>query len=496
MAEYDPGSENEQSPAIGWEYLRSLPSVGQDQPTLVGMQQATQDLGGGYSRSVDVMPPLYSVDVLTVVQDTLSMFDTFTRSLYVQFAPNGTMATVQPVPVAAGLSKASLNSLAAVNGRATDGEASILTAHPLVSTICALNAIMNEDDSRPIQFPVTHLAANATAVETTPYTKITRQQIWNETRNEKQGQAIWVDDVHFSTERTLGVIVTQPDLCDNGEIYISMSACAVSGLWANMTSRMAISPNEPTSTMFSGRVESLLSPDFLNTVAEWAPHAVSISKDWANSITSEVSNQNRTVADNLLRTVLLTENVCPPNGSYPEFSTAPRPVMHEAIVSSLVANAMSHAAGPFKTSARNLHNGNFEWQTVNGPVAKPPALVLTFPSRVLGFGWNMDGAAIRISIPLLLLYALYATIYVAYTLVTGHSSHAWDTVASITALAFNSRPTKALENTGVRISKTQTFRNLVSVQEVEADGRLELVFQRDEEDRGVVRRVRAGKTYS
>jgi hypothetical protein len=78
------------------------------------------------------------------------MFDTFTRSLYVQFAPNGTVATVQPVPVAAGLSKASFNSLAAVNGRATDGEASIQTVHPLVSTICVLNAIMDEDYSRPI----------------------------------------------------------------------------------------------------------------------------------------------------------------------------------------------------------------------------------------------------------------------------------------------------------------------------------------------------------
>lgn len=469
--------------------------MGQDQPTLVGTQVVNQDLGDGYGKSVQEMPPLYSVEVLTLIQRTLSAFETLTRTLYVQFAPNGTVATVQQVPIAAGLSRASANSFAVVNGRATDGEASIQTAHPFVSTICMLNAIMNENDTRPIQFPVTYLAANATAVETTPYTNVTRQQLWDQIQNGEQGQAIWVDDVPFSTERTLGVIIAQPNLCDNGQKYISISACAVSGLWANITSRMATSPNKPT-MMFGNRVESVLSPDFLNTIPTWAPHIVSLSKDWANSITSHIGNQNRTVADNLLRSLLLTENVCPVNGSYPPYSTAPRPMMHEAIVSSLVANGMSHAAGPFKMSAQNLHNGNFQWITTSGELAKPPGLILTFQSQVLGFAWNMDGAAIRIAIPILLLYTLYVTTYVVYTFVTGHSSHAWDTIASITALAFNSRPTKVLENTGVRVSKTETFRNLVSVQEVVADKRLELVFQRDEQDRGPVRRIRAGKSYS
>jgi hypothetical protein len=488
-------SENEQSPAIGWEYLRGLPSVGEDQPTLVGTQEVNKDLGNGYGKSVEEMPPLYPLDLLTVVPRTLSVFDKFARTLYVQYAPNGTVATVQQVPVAAGLSRAVISSLAGVNNAATTGEASIRIAHPLVSTICVLNAIMDENDNRSIQFPVTYLATNASGVETAPYTNITRRQLWDQVQNQGQGQVIWVDDAPFSTERTLGAIVVQPDLCDNGQKYISMSACAVSGQWANITSRIVVAANAST-TMFDYRVESLLPRDFLNALPAWPLHAVSISKSWANSITSQIGNQNRTVADNLLRSLLLTDNVCPVNGSYPLYLSASRPMMHESIISSLVANGMSHAAGPFKMSAQNLPDGNFRWITPSGDLVKPPGLILTFQSHVLGFAWNMDGTAIKIAIPILILYCLYATIYVAYTFITGHSSHAWDTISSLTALAFNSRPTKVLENTSVRISQTETFRNLVSVQEVGADKRLELVFQQDKQDRGPVRRVKAGKLYS
>ncbi|KAA8645263.1 uncharacterized protein ATNIH1004_006682 [Aspergillus tanneri] len=495
-------TQNEQSPAIGWEYLRGLPSVGQDQPTMVGMQQESKDLGDGSRVAFEVMPPLYSVGLLTVVRRTLSIAETFTRTLYVQYAPNGTVATVQHVPVAAALYRAASRSLTVVNDRATTGMASIKMAQPVASTICTLNAIVNENDTQPIQFPISYLTDNATRVETTPYTMITRRQLWDTTRKQEQGQIIWVDDVPFSTGRMLGAIVVQPDLCDNGQKYLSVSACAVSGLWANATSQMTVTTNE-TTTIFDSRAETCLTRDFLNTLPAWPSYAVSLSKDWASSITSQIGNQNRTIADNLLRSLLLTENVCPANGSYPLSETtmvapAYRPMMHEALISSLVANGMSHAAGAFQMSRNNLHNGNFLWtnpRTQSDDLVKPPGLVLTFQRHVLGYAWNMDGTAIKIAVPILMLYCLYAVTYVIYTFITGHSSHAWDTISSITALAFNSKPTKVLENTSVRISKTETFRNLVSVREVESEGQLELVFQQDEPGRGPVRRVKAGRLY-
>ncbi|EED22198.1 hypothetical protein TSTA_094440 [Talaromyces stipitatus ATCC 10500] len=489
--------QNAQSPAIGWEYLRNLPSVGQDQLTLVGLQMATEDLGNGNGRSYDVMPPLYTVDVLNNIWYTLSYYDRIIRTLSVQYAPNSTVATVQQVPVAAGLSTAAYNALRAVPGEAARGQASIQIAHPFVSSICMLNPVMNESDTRAIEFPATFLSTNATGVDTIPYTNITRQQLWHQVQDQGEGQIIWVDNVSFSTERTLGAIVVQPDFCDNGQKYLSMSACAVSGLWADMTAQIFVT------TTHDKRAESLISRDYLNTLppaASWP--AVSISKEWANSITSQIANQNRTVADNLLRSLLLTEVVCPVNGSYTTNSTmsdAYRPMMHEAIISSLIANGMSYAVGKFITSDTRLKNGDFQWinSTNYGDESRPAGFIMSFQSSVEGYAWNMDGVAIKIAIPILLIYILYATGYIAYTLVTGHSTRAWDTMSSMTALAFNSRPSKVLENTSVRISQIETFRNLVSVQEVESEQRLELVFQQDEQDRaGLLRRVRAGKPYS
>lgn len=473
---------------------------------MVGLQYVTQDLGNGYGRSVDETPPLYPVELPTIIPRAETSYETFTRTLYVQYAPNSTVAIVQQAPVAAGLSLAAASSLEEVHYRATTGEARIMIAHPFASSICVLNAIMNENDTRPLEFPATFLnATDATGVDTVPYTNITRQQLWNQNQNQGQGRIIWVDDVSFSTDRTLGAIVVQPDLCDNGQKYLSASTCALSGLWANITSRMSVtSLTNASTTIFDQRAESLVSGDFLNTLpsSSWQTNAISLSKEWANSITTQISNQNRTVADNLLRSLLLTENICPVNGSYTLNSVnlnspSSRPMMHEALISALVVNGMSHATGPFQMSDFRTQNGDFQWTNANGDEDKPAGWILTFQTSVVGYAWNMDGTAIKIAVPILIIYCLYATSYVVYTIVTGHSSRAWDTIASITALAFNSRPSKVLENTSVRISQTDTFRNLVSVREAESERRLEMVFQRDEQDRGgLLRRVTAGKAYS
>lgn len=448
------------------------------------------------------MPPLYPVELPTIVPNAVYSFETFTRTLYVQYAPNSTVAIVQQVPVAAGLSMMASRSLQDV--RATTGEARIQIAHPFVSSICILNAIMNENDTRILEFPTTFLnATDANWVDTVPYTNITRQQLWKQSQDQGQGQIIWVDDVPFSTDRTLGAIVVQPDLCDNGQKYLSASTCAVSGLWANATSRMTATSFTNASTIFDQRAETLVSGDFLNSLPSsfWQANAITISKEWANSITTQISNQNRTVADNLLRSMLLTENICPANGSYAPSSLNPsypssRPMMHEALVSALVANGMSHATGLFQMSDWRLKNGDFKWINPNGDEDKPAALILPFQASVVGYAWNMDGTAIKIAVPILIIYCLYVISYVVYSISTGKSSRAWDKIASITALAFKSRPSKVLENTSVGISRTDTFRNLVSVREVESERRLEMVFQSDEQDRGgLLRRVRAGKAY-
>ena len=62
--------------------------------------------------------------------------------------------------------------------------------------------------------------------------------------------------------------------------------------------------------------------------------------------------------------------------------------------------------------------------------------------------------------------------YVGYTLASGHCS-VWDTITSLTALAFISTPTDALKRTTSGNSETKTFQELVTVREVEENNQLE-----------------------
>jgi hypothetical protein len=511
--------------------------VGQDQGTLVGLQRKLVDAGNSEGASVYVMPPLYSVDLLTVLPPQWALansFDFVTRSLSVQYAPNGTLATVPHVPIAAGLAVAGQQFIFALRGQAGLSLANIEMPQPFASTVCVLNAIMGENDTRPIQFPDTYLAGCDTNcslyylpnnIGVANYTGITRKQLWDEAMNQTRGRMIWVDDIRLAPSMTgssggLGVIVVQPNLCDNGQVFLSTSACAVSGLWANVSSQLT-AQTDGVSAAVTTHAQSLLSSTFLGDLpSPWPQHAIApLSKDWANSITSQTSNQNRTVADNLLRTLLLTDNICPPNGIYSNNLTADdrntaRPYTHEALISSLIANGLSHVAGPFEQwQWGKWDNSHFQWRHIDEwsgeerTSSQPPGIVLTFHGHLMGYAWSLDGTGIKIAVPILIIYCLYTTVYVLYTFITGRSSQAWDTISGLVALAMNSRPTEVLENTSAGISQTDTFRNLVSVREVvDRNERLELVFQRDEhkyrggggggEGEGVaLRRVQVGRAY-
>lgn len=84
----------------------------------------------------------------------------------------------------------------------------------------------------------------------------------------------------------------------------------------------------------------------------------------------------------------------------------------------------------------------------------------------------MDGLGIKISVPTLILYCIYVTAHAAYIFTSGGSMPVWSSIANLTTLAMNSTPTSILKNTSAGISKRSTFRNLVSVQEVEANEQL------------------------
>lgn len=409
------------------------------------------------------------------------------RTLYLQYAPNGTLATMQLSFIVSALAYGINGRFSSQNDLTTFGSAK--APQPFVSTLCHLNSIMGENDTRPLEFPDSYMiSGDDEDYRISNYTAIARKQIWDQHSNQRTGQVIWVDDITFSSGRGLGALVIQPDMCDNGASYVGVSACAVGAQWVNISTHME-------NTLAA---QNRLSPTFVNSLPTWPQHALFMSKAWANNLTSTIGYQNQTVAHNLLSSLLLTDNICPKDGKYSHNTNMmlKRPFVHEGLISSLIANAMSRLGGDATTYPQEIRDDKLpNTDTLNGLVPRRVGFVLPIRRQKQGYAWNMDGLGIKISIPILILYCLYITVHVVYIFILGSSMPAWNSIANLTALSLNSTPTSILKNTSAGVSKRSTFRNLVSVQEVEANKQLELVFEDDKYDRGPLRKVAVGRAY-
>lgn len=86
----------------------------------------------------------------------------------------------------------------------------------------------------------------------------------------------------------------------------------------------------------------------IDLLPDLSGNGVSLLKQWAKIITLTRVNENRTVASNLLQSVLMAEDLCPPNATYSDYNVVDdtaRPITEEGIISSLIANARSYSFG-------------------------------------------------------------------------------------------------------------------------------------------------------
>jgi hypothetical protein len=461
------------------------------------------------------MPQLYSIAIPTVTPwwELLPGPTQIVRTLYVQYAPNGTFATVQHIPVALSLSTAARHFTTWFSNQPVTINASTEYPQPYVSTFCQLNTILNENDTRPIQFPTAYVAGCGERCQTSTknwaklvnYTGVTRQELWKEAKRTSQGRMIWVDDIpsgDSAGQNEFGVVVVQPELCNAGKLYLTTSACTVGARWGNTTAQLQITSDGLNSV--SANIASKLSTTSLETIPQWSESPIHISLEWANSLNQPTSVQNRTLADNLLRDLPITDNLCPWNATYgldAQGFPRSRAYMHEALVSSLLANGISHSAGASEQWWKRMIGGEEVWEHDVFPSGdleqkkSPPAMVLGFQGSLKGYAWTMEGVPIKLAITVLCLYCLYALVYVVYTFWTGHSSMAWSSIAELVTLALNSMPTSSMKNTSGGIDKRGTFKELVTVREVERNHRLEMVFPQDGQDRGPTRRVAWNVAY-
>jgi len=112
-----------------------------------------------------------------------------------------------------------------------------------------------------------------------------------------------------------------------------------------------------------------------------------------------------------------------------------------------------------------------------------------------GYGYGEWSVSIYLSLTVITIYCSVIFGYIAYILITGSTSTAWNSAIELVVLALQSRSPDHLGHTSVGINSMETFREAVGVRVNDSD-RLELVFAHD---RNVgprdLRRVVPNKAY-
>jgi hypothetical protein len=118
-----------------------------------------------------------------------------------------------------------------------------------------------------------------------------------------------------------------------------------------------------------------------------------------------------------------------------------------------------------------------------------------FTTFVNGYGYGSTTISVRLAMVVIMAYCVVTITYIAYILVTGSTSTAWNSGIEIVALALQSRKPHHLGNAGVGIESIKTFQQGVGIR-VNQDDELELVFARDRDiEMKGLRKIKRNKEY-
>jgi hypothetical protein len=118
-----------------------------------------------------------------------------------------------------------------------------------------------------------------------------------------------------------------------------------------------------------------------------------------------------------------------------------------------------------------------------------------FTTIVYGYGYGNKPISVRLAIAVIMTYCVVTIAYIAYILVTGSVSTAWNSGIDLVALALQSRMPDHLGNAGVGIDSIKTFQEGVGIR-VNQDDELELVFVNDGDiDKRGLRKIERNKEY-
>jgi hypothetical protein len=97
---------------------------------------------------------------------------------------------------------------------------------------------------------------------------------------------------------------------------------------------------------------------------------------------------------------------------------------------------------------------------------------------LFGYGYGMTNTSVCLAVAVITTYCIIIIVYIAYTLITGSTSTAWNSAIELVTLALQSKRPGHLGHTSVGIESMETFRQSVGIR-VNSEEVLELVFAHD-----------------
>jgi hypothetical protein len=137
-------------------------------------------------------------------------------------------------------------------------------------------------------------------------------------------------------------------------------------------------------------------------------------------------------------------------------------------------------------------------------VDSAPMTAYRIDTTIHGFGYGSSNISTSLSLTVMMAYAIIISIYVGYTIATGHTSIAWGSATELMMLALQSKAPDHLGHISVGIDSVETFQQNVGVRvrtvnigdTGEIVEQLELVFEHDRGASGrELKQVERNKAY-
>lgn len=295
-----------------------------------------------------------------------------------------------------------------------------------------------------------------------------------------------------ATNSTLLVIATFPDSTKNSSLVYS---CGID-------SRSSIT--ELTTYRNEYKLVTGLPPHWESGPVNTSLPKITPSAAWARYMNPIMPNENATVFSKIASTAGLWNTSLPAAPYY-------FPAIVEGILTTMVANGIARAsynASMIRALKGRDGNGN-QWNATGwfkylfprhlfgkgtsifdiSPAQQAAATEFQMSAAANGYAYSYKGAIQKAALGVFLVYIVLAIGHFGYSIATGWTSTAWDTLPEIAALAMNSQQTAALRNTGAGIATVGVFEETVKVRAKDANN-LEFVFGDTEQNVFLVKRNR------